>query len=443
MSDGLKLISSILQDGGLQELRDLNPEWFVEDEGPVFEFVREHVHNYGSLPDIDTVEEQLDLDLPDPAESAAYYTRRVSDRKTYNDIRDPFRDLRTSLADNNIEAARGAIERLRAVSRVSSSRNDLRTIDLVNRSVMNSVYYAEGLDGTPGITTGWPQLDREIDGYQNGDLITWVARPGMGKTYYLLHSALAAFNAGHRVLFISMEMSLEQLGRRMLGLASGVNPRLIRRGRVATHGRRLMQDAMDAMAGNADRFHLFAGNFKKNVEDVEILMQDINPDAMYIDGVYIMKTNKNIGRGGRFDMALEVFDYLKEMTITHNRPIICTTKFGRNAGKKGGDGNLETIGFTDAVGSNSSLVFGIKEGPAGFERNQRVVEVLKGREGEEGEFIMNYAFSPMDFTCAAGGPPDEEQEEEHDDEAAEAQEAAAAGDEPQQQNLEGATEWTG
>jgi hypothetical protein len=86
------------------------------------------------------------------------------------------------------------------------------------------------------------------------------------------------------------------------------------------------------------------------------------------------------------------------MTITHNRPIVTTTQFSRAAGKKGKEGTLETISFSDAIAQNSSLVFGIKEGKPPNEKTRRSIETMKGREGESAEMETYYKFAPIDFS---------------------------------------------
>jgi hypothetical protein len=102
----------------------------------------------------------------------------------------------------------------------------------------------------------------------------------------------------------------------------------------------------------------------------------------------------------KIERVSEVFDDLKRMTIAHSIPVVVTTQFNRMAGKKGKDGSLENIAFTDAISTHSSLVISLSEGEgdAATKRNQRIATFLKGREGESGRHILNYSFSPIDFS---------------------------------------------
>lgn len=67
-----------------------------------------------------------------------------------------------------------------------------------------------------GVPTSLEPLDELTSGWQRGDLILIGARPSVGKTMLALQAAIHAAEHGHNVLFLSLEMSGEQLCERML-----------------------------------------------------------------------------------------------------------------------------------------------------------------------------------------------------------------------------------
>ena len=70
-------------------------------------------------------------------------------------------------------------------------------------------------DATNGMHTGWRYLDKYLGGWNRGDLIICAGRPGMGKSAIALTWALLA-SERYKVLFLSLEMSVDQLARRIL-----------------------------------------------------------------------------------------------------------------------------------------------------------------------------------------------------------------------------------
>ncbi|MDU2898855.1 MAG: replicative DNA helicase, partial [Finegoldia magna] len=73
-----------------------------------------------------------------------------------------------------------------------------------------------------GVTTGLIDLDRQLSGLQNSDLILLAARPAMGKTSLALNIAYKA-SIKHQVAIFSLEMSKMQLTQRLLSALSNIN----------------------------------------------------------------------------------------------------------------------------------------------------------------------------------------------------------------------------
>jgi len=397
MSDGRKLLSCLIANGSVETLRDLNESLFVREEVELFQYVQRHYRQWGRLPSAATVEAEKGVRLPVTAEPVGYYLQRLLDRNYYNTVRELFDPLRDSLRDMDTARARTVVDQMRQAGRVANTGTDVRTIGEAWTDVYAGYLHAHRNPGLSGVPTGWSYLDEQTGGYQPGDLITWVARMGLGKTYLLLHQAYTAWQAGYNCLFVTTEMTLQQISRRWYALAAGIDPDFLRKGRLSTHAMRRLSDFAENMAGG-ERLRIYSAGLNKRVSDVEMLMQEYDPDSVYIDGVYLMKPDASKKNVGRFERVAEVFDELATLKLKANRPIVCTTQFSRQAGKKGKDGSLESIGYTDAIGTHSSVILSVGEGKPPHTTNRRLIGLMKGREGESGEFESNFGFAPTDFS---------------------------------------------
>ena len=87
-------------------------------------------------------------------------------------------------------------------------------------------------DGITGITTGLDDLDKQLSGLQNSDLVLIAARPSMGKTALGLNMAVSAALKNKTVAFFSLEMSKTQLVQRILSFMSLTNLRDIIGGQI-------------------------------------------------------------------------------------------------------------------------------------------------------------------------------------------------------------------
>lgn len=419
MSDGLKLLTSIVENGSTTSFRLLEPELFRGDEETnTYNFIRNHFRRHSEFPTPETVQEELNLRLPDTPETVDFYLEKVNDRALYNRVQPIFGNLRQSLIQADAASIRENISMLSSAARRQQAQSDLLTAEEVGEDVLSAYARAHRTHGLSGITTGFQYLDQQSGGYQNGDLIVWVARPGVGKTHMLIHQAKAAYLAGKSILFVSMEMTLTQIGNRFYGQMAGVDPDLIRKGRLSRWGFRRLEETVYSMDGS-NRFSLYAGNMQKRVEDLDILIQELNPDCIYLDGMYLMspRADRKRGNSGRFERAAYLLDDIKEMTIMRNRPIVATTQFGRAAEKGGKKGSLENIGYTDAIGTHSSIVIGtrtgdpvlrtVKSGTGSSAVDKTLLtfpvrynDIMKGREGEVGSFATNFKLTPVDFSQA-------------------------------------------
>lgn len=91
-------------------------------------------------------------------------------------------------------------------------------------------------DGLSGLPTGFHKLDELTSGWQPSDLIIIAARPGMGKTAFVLSMARnIAINAGGAVAMFSLEMSSVQLITRLISSETGLTSEKLRTGKLEKH----------------------------------------------------------------------------------------------------------------------------------------------------------------------------------------------------------------
>ena len=91
--------------------------------------------------------------------------------------------------NRDVAAMRDSVNLMQGVLRQTANVQDLQTLDEVGAAVMQNYDERHLSGGITGVPTSWETFDIETGGYQNGDLIMFVARPGMGKTWLLIQQA--------------------------------------------------------------------------------------------------------------------------------------------------------------------------------------------------------------------------------------------------------------
>lgn len=86
-------------------------------------------------------------------------------------------------------------------------------------------------DGISGVPSGFTDLDRLTSGWQRSDMVVLAARPGMGKTAFVLSMAAnSALKFDQPVAVFSLEMSNVQLVKRLMAMETGISSSKLRKG---------------------------------------------------------------------------------------------------------------------------------------------------------------------------------------------------------------------
>lgn len=105
--------------------------------------------------------------------------------------------------------------------------------DIVISSLESIESAAKSKGSVTGIATGFYDLDYKTAGLQPSDLILVAARPSMGKTAFVLNIAeYVAVKSGITTAIFSLEMSKDQLVKRIISMNSKVDSQAIRSGEL-------------------------------------------------------------------------------------------------------------------------------------------------------------------------------------------------------------------
>lgn len=215
----------------------------------------EELRKQGHLDDVGGISYITSLSTIVPTTSnVKYYADIVKEKsvlrkliKASNDIISLGYDGATKIED----VLEQAEKRIFDISQEKAS-DDFKSINSVLMDTYDLIekLYTNKSDVT-GITTGFKDLNKKINGLQRTDLILLAARPAMGKTAFSLNLVQnAALKGDASVAVFSLEMSKEQLVQRMLAAQSHVELKKIKTGTLDENDWPRIIDAM-AVLSNA------------------------------------------------------------------------------------------------------------------------------------------------------------------------------------------------
>lgn len=190
-----------------------------------------------------------------------------------------------------------------------------------------------------GIPTGYYQLDRETNGWQNATLTYLGARPSMGKTAFIMGSAVHAAKSGFPVAVFSLETKRIKLLKRILSAEAQVDNYRYKRGE-------LMPDEINVL--NEARSTLM--DLPLYIDDEPILsitqlrsktrrMYERHGVRMVIvDFLQLMQGKKDERKQANREQEISTISRgLKTLCMELNIPVIALSQMGREVEKRGGD----------------------------------------------------------------------------------------------------------
>ena len=149
-----------------------------------------------------------------------YYAKIVKEKSTLRRLIQSANEVLSRAYDAEEDPDTQLDEAERSIFEIADNRMRTGFVslgELVNSSyqIIEKLQEHRGL--ITGVPTGFTELDEMTSGFHPGDLVIVAARPGMGKTSFVLNIALhCGIEANKSVGVFSLEMSKEQLFIRML-----------------------------------------------------------------------------------------------------------------------------------------------------------------------------------------------------------------------------------
>lgn len=186
-----------------------------------------------------------------------------------------------------------------------------------------------------GLETGYSDFDQKTTGFSPGDLIILAARPAMGKSSLALNFALnIARSTQQPVAFFALEMTGEQLVRRLISTLSGVALNEMRqRGLTTAQYDRLLQAAETLI--NVPVYiddSAMLSPFDMTARCRRLEKEVGKPAFIVVDYLQLMRSGRNIDN--RVQEVSEIARGLKTMAREMKLPVMALSQLSREVEKR-------------------------------------------------------------------------------------------------------------
>lgn len=235
------------------------------------------------------------------------------------------------------EVLNEAEEGLFKITEGNLKKSYLGVKELVSEAIEEIEKASKNKDGVSGVPSGFTDLDRLTSGWQKSDMIVLAARPGMGKTAFVLSLArntAVQFNQG--VAIFSLEMSSVQLTKRLMSMETGLSSQKLKKGFTDEKDWKQLHENITNLAeapiyiDDTPALSIFELRAKcrrlKMQHDIQLVIID-----------YLQLMTAGLKSGNREQEISMISRSIKEIAKELSVPIIALSQLSRSVETRGGD----------------------------------------------------------------------------------------------------------
>jgi replicative DNA helicase len=227
-----------------------------------------------------------------------------------------------------------------------------------------------------GISTGYRGIDLVTGGLQPEQFVVLIGTPKSFKSATLLSVALNIHAQAKVPLFIGFEMSNIEQKDRAYSLLTGLSLTKVMRGSLSLRDQRLIEKAVHLLEGQRSLFFSTDISSATTVSGVQAKIQEYQPDAVLIDGAYLMQSEIPGVEPGSPQALTSISRGLKRLAQSMKLPIMITTQASLVRSK--GGLSLGSAMYTQAWGQDADIFMGVER------------ESIEGKEDDSGPAIVKF-----------------------------------------------------
>lgn len=265
----------------------------------------------------------------------------------------------------------------REIKEESLKEQIIDTLDMIEKNMKNKNDYS--------LYTGMLDLDQLTCGLHNEELTIIGARPGMGKTTFALQIADYIAKKKIPVMFISLEMSEEQIITKLIAKDTRINSTKMRLGTLND------QEAVKVYEAGAELEErpLYITSNLRTIQQIEVearkLKNKKNIGLIIIDYIQLIKSSQKFNL--REQEVADITRTLKLLTLELKIPIIGLCQLNRNATRQ--EPMLSDLRESGAIEQDAdNVIFIYQEEETDAATPVVTIKLAKQRAGSTGKVNM-------------------------------------------------------
>ena len=402
---GIRLVSSLLSKKNFNDLAkyDIVVDDLFDESKESFLWVKDYVSRYFEWPTHKIVEENLGIEFPEEIDKFEYIATKVRERSLAKKLEKDLRRAAELLEKRKPDEAQAVIQEV-ANRRYKKKTNNIVSYRKSGEERWKLYKSTKEQGGYLGISTPWSTLNLLIQGWLNGTLNVLVSLTNVGKSWMLCVNAEYMLRQGKKVLFVTMEMPIPKIERRIDSIRYKIPFKELRDCELLDFEEdEWLKKLKEDEEGSGDI--LYADKkVVSTVANITSLVYEHKPDVVLVDGGYRLTAP---GKQS-WDAVNSVVKELQATAELSDIPWIVSTQAGdsfergREPKKSEPKMRLWNIRYGREWAIDPDIVLGLYQNTDLRLLNRAMIFPLKTREsaGEfsSDNFLINWNLRTMDFS---------------------------------------------
>ena len=368
-----QVVSKLIETGDLTALTKakITEDFFHASEcREIFRFVRDHYHKqntYGSVPSRDLLKKKFPgFAFVKTNDTLATLCEFLRDTRLTSNLQQVMEEIDAMALSDPHQALDLLRTHALSMSSAYEQDNDHAIASAHDALLAEYEQVSKGM-GTTGIPFPWDVLNKETQGMNPEDYIVIYGRPKSMKSWVaFVIAAHAYFECKQRVLVSSLELAPRLCLRRIAALLSKVSYSRVKRGKLTSQEYERFFTTLKCLKQmerkSEDRRQglLVSGRGGRNAGGVSSLhakIKEYDPDLVIVDGVYLMKDDRQSARNVDWKSMSHISQDLKDTAATCKIPLIAVTQANKTGSKtKPQDATVDEVAYSDSFGQDADLV---------------------------------------------------------------------------------------
>jgi KaiC/GvpD/RAD55 family RecA-like ATPase len=395
------IVSKILEESSLVECQrsGLKPIYFQGEWAGIYQWLLSYNTEHGAVPSVRAFSKaygDVELDNASAETFSGLFAELVEQYQT-RVIAAGITDAMGPLDKGDVIGAMALLSQ--ALSAGGQTVLQLRDFNIIEGWEERYQQYVEMRDSPNalrGIPTGFTGLDRITHGLRPQQFIVMVGEQKRGKSLFELIMAIACHIYGKRPMIVSFEMAVAEQLARYDALTAHV-----------PYDRILSGQMTDAELERVRRQMIQHKNMQPFImsEDSTSLttlsalaakVQEYLPDALYIDGIYLMDDENGEPKGSPQALT-NISRGLKRLAQQFNIPVVGTSQVlsWKINNKRTRAITADAIGYTSSFAQDADLILGVERNPDA--EDEAIIRVVEARTAPRAQIFVRWDWNAMTF----------------------------------------------